>query len=285
MSTLATSPSSMEAGAISSFRNRPLTILVAFWHTLRRDIIVTSREIMPLIMQVVVQPLCLLFVFGKVLPNVGVAQPLYPALFLPGVVALNINLVAIVGMTLTLILDLGSTREIEDRLLAPLPTGLVAVEKVIFAALRALVAGLVTFPLAYWILGNGYQVRTDMLVPLLGIMLLSALASSALGLVIGTILAADKIYLLFTLVFSALMYTGCVYYSWSSLSSLKALQIVTLFNPLTYGAEGLRYTMVPMLHGQTFSTLPIGWAVLGLIVSFVLFLVIGLWTFHKRVIS
>ena len=61
-------------------------------------------------------------------------------------------------------LDLGFAREVDDRLLAPLPVSLVAVEKVLFAAMRGLVAGAIIFPLAYWILGNGFSVRTMPLV-------------------------------------------------------------------------------------------------------------------------
>ncbi|GHO89514.1 transport permease protein [Dictyobacter formicarum] len=260
-------------------------MLAAFWHTFRRDIMVTGREFMPFLMQVVVQPLCLLFIFGKVMPSVGATQQLYPAFFLPGVVGLNIALVGVQSVTISLMLDLSSNREIDDRLLAPLPISLVALEKVVFAAVRSLVAGGLAFPLAYLILGSGYQVRTDALLPMFGVMILGALCSGALGLVIGTLLPADKIYLLFTLIFSATLYTGCVYFSWASLSSMLPLQIVTLFNPLTYISEGLRYTMIPLQHGQAYVTLPIGWVLLGLIGSFALFLFIGLRAFHKRVIS
>ena len=124
-----------------------------------------------------------------------------------------------------------------------------------------------------------------MLLPLVGMMALYALSSGALGLAIGAALPADKIYLLFTLILSGTLYTGCVYYSWSSISSIKVLQIITLFNPLTYASEGLRYAMVPPIHGQAVATLPIGWALVGLIGSLVIFFTIGIRTFHKRVIS
>ena len=209
----------------------------------------------------------------------------YPASLLPGVIAFSIFQGSILAITLSLILDLGAIREIDDRLLAPLPVSLVAIEKVFFSAIRAMLAGALTFLLAYWILGSGYQVRGDELLPLIGIMFLYALSSSALGLIIGAALSADKIYLLFTLVFSATLYTGCVYFSWSSISSIKVLQIITLFNPLTYASEGLRYAMMPLTNGHASATLPIGWVVLGLSVSFFIFLLIGIQTFHKRVIS
>lgn len=287
MTTIATSPLQTEpvSSTVSYSRSRIIIMFVAFWHALRRDIMVTARGFVPFVMQVLVMPFSLLFVFGRILPGVGTMQQMYPALFFPGVVALTIFMASLQGISLTLMLDLDYSREIDDRLLAPIPISLVAVEKVVFAAVRALVAAAVTFPLAYLVLGSGYQVRTDDIVSLIGIMLLYALSSAALGLVIGSALSADKIYLLFTLVYSATMYTGCVYYTWSAISSVKALQIITLFNPLTYASEGLRYAMVPSIPGQVTSALPIGWALLGLSASFLIFLVIGIRIFHKRVIS
>ncbi|MBA2392340.1 MAG: ABC transporter permease [Ktedonobacteraceae bacterium] len=287
MSTTVTSPTHLEAVSVAapSPKNRAFIILNAFGYMLRRDIIVTVREFMPFFMQVLVQPFSLLFIFGKVLPEVGVTQQLYSASFLPGVIALNIVLVSIQGITVSLMLDLSTSREIDDRLLAPVPVSMVALEKVVFAALRGMVAGAVTFPLAYLILGSGYHVNTGAIFALIGIMILAAFASAALGLVIGTVLSADKIYLLFTLIFSALLYTGCVYYSWNTLSSIKVFQILTLFNPLTYASEGLRYAMVPPVNGHPFPTLAIGWVLLGLSATFVIFLFLGIRTFHKRVIS
>src|SRR5437588_2472417 len=135
--------------------------LTAFLAILRRDLVVTGREFIAFLVQVLLQPLFLLFIFGKVLPSIGFARPGFAAILLPGIVAFTIVLTALQGVTLPLVLDLGFAREIDDRLLAPLPVNLVAVEKVIFAAMRGLVAGAIIFPLAYWILGNGYSVRGD----------------------------------------------------------------------------------------------------------------------------
>jgi ABC-2 type transport system permease protein len=266
-------------------KSRIAIMFAAFWHTLRRDIMVTAREFIPFLIQVLVQPVSLLFVFGRILPGVGTMQQMYPAVFLPGIVALTIFLASLQGVTVTLMLDLGYNREIDDRLLAPLPVSLVAIEKVLFAAIRAMVAGAIILFLAAWILGSGYHVQTDNIFLLVSIMFLYALSSSALGLVIGAALPAEKLYLIFTLIVSATLYTGCVYYLWSAVSSLKVLQILTLFNPLTYASEGLRYAMVPPINGQAITTLPIDWVLVGLSASVLIFLVIGIRIFHKRVIS
>jgi len=155
----------------------------------------------------------------------------------------------------------------------------------VFSAFRSLIAGGIIFLLAHWILGSGYQVRGDSVPLLIAVMVLYALSSAALGLVIGAALPTDKIYMLFSLILSATIYTGCVYYTWNSLNSFKAFQIITLFNPLTYAAEGLRDAMIPYTNGQAFVTLPIVWALVGLGASFIICMTIGIKVFLKRVIS
>lgn len=285
MSTTTTSPIHPAPLVSTSSKNRAFIILTAFWEIMRRDIVVTGREFISFLLQVLVQPLFLLFVFGKVLPSIGATQQVFSAFFLPGIVALTLVITAVQSVTLSLALDLGYSREIDDRLLAPLPVSMVAVEKVLFAVMRSMVAGVLIFPLAYWILGNGYQVRTDALVPLVGIMLLAAFASAAMGLTLGTVVQGSQINLVFTLVFAPLIFTGCVYFPWSGLDSLKWFQIVTLFNPLTYASEGLRYAMVPPFHGHPFPTLAIGWVLLGLGTACGVFLLIGIQSFRRRVVS
>ena len=278
-------PSSLHTGSTSPQKHRVVVVSTAFWHALRRDITITIRWLLPFLLQVLVLPFSLLFVFGKILPDVGVTQQLYPATFFPGVVGLTIFMASLQGASVALILDLGENREIDDRLFAPMPVSLLALEKVVFSTLRSLAAVALTFLLGYLVLGSNYQVRTDDLGLLIIIVLLYALSSSAFGLVIGTLLPVDQIYLLFSLIFSAVLYTGCVYYTWSSISSIKGLQIIALFNPLTYAAEGLRYAMVPPVNGQVISTLPLGVAIPGLIISFLVFFALGIWLFRKRVIS
>src|SRR3984893_8489846 len=117
------------------------TAFIAFMAILRRDIVITGREFIAFLLQVLLQPLFFLFIFGKVLPSIGFARPGFAAVLLPGIVGLTVVTTALQGVTLPLVLDLGFAREIDDRLLAPLPVNLVAVEKVLFAAMRGLVAG------------------------------------------------------------------------------------------------------------------------------------------------
>ena len=267
-------------------RSRFGIALMAFLAILRRDLVVTGREFIAFLVQVLLQPLFLLLIFGKVLPSIGFARPGFAAILLPGIVAFTIVLTALQGVTLPLVLDLGFAREIDDRLLAPLPVNLVAVEKVIFAAMRGLVAGAFIFPLAYWILGSEYQVRSDAIGTLIGIMVLTAFVGASLGLFIGTTIKPEQIGLMFSLIFTPLIFTGCTYYPWGTLDSIKWFQIITLFNPLTYAAEGLRSAMVPTLPGgHALPTLAMGWVLLGLSVTVIAFFFLGVKTFHRRVVN
>ncbi len=114
------------------------------------------------------------------------------------------------------------------------------------------------FPLAYWILGNGYQVSTDAIGLLIGMIVFTALLGALLGLTLGTLIGPEQIGLMFSLILTPLIFTGCIYTPWSTLGNLKWFQIITLFNPLTYSNEGSRSAMLPLVHGQYVPTLDIG---------------------------
>lgn len=257
----------------------------AFLAMLHRDLVVTGREFVAFLLQALMQPLFFLFIFGKVLPGVGMTAPGFASVMLPGIVALTTLVASMQGVTLPLVLDLGFAREIDDRLLAPLPIRFVAIEKVLFAAMRGIIAGAVIFPLAWWILGDRYAVRSDHIALLAGMIVLTACMGASFGLVMGTVIKPEQISMMFTLIFTPLLFTGCTYYPWGQLNNIRWFQIFTLFNPLTYASEGLRYAMVPPVNGHSISTLPIGWVLLALVASVVGSMILGSRTFRGRVVT
>ncbi len=257
----------------------------AFWAIVSRDLLVTRREFVVFLVQTLVQPLFYIFVFGKVLSAIGSANAGFSTLLLPGVVALTTFITALQGTAIELGRDLGFTHEIEDRLLAPIPIALVSIEKVMLATLRGLIAGALVFPLAYWILGNDFQVRSDRIAILIGLLVLEALLGATLGLLLGSAVPVQMLPLIFALVFTPLIFTGCTFYSWDSLSAIKWFQTVTLYNPLTYAAEGMRYAMVPLINGQQLPTLALGWILLALGGSVILCFTVGMLLFRRRVLS
>jgi ABC-2 type transport system permease protein len=265
--------------------NRAQLAIGAFLAILRRDLTVTGREFVPFLLQALMQPLFFLFIFGKVLPGIGLAAGNFAALMLPGIVALTGMIAAMQGVTLPLVLDLGFAREIDDRLLSPLPVWWVALEKVIFGAMRGSIASSVIFPLGYLILGNGFAVRDDRIGTLIGMVILTGFVGSTIGLLMGTIIKPEHISLMFTLIFTPLLFTGCTYYPWGALRNIRWFQGLTLLNPLTYASEGLRYAMVPPVKGHDFPTLGLPWILLALCTSVVVLFWVGRKTFYKRVVT
>ena len=251
----------------------------AFTGLLWRDIFVTGRELPSFLAQVVLQPLFLLFVFGRVLADLGYTRSGYVGVLFPGIVAFTAFLTALQTTALPLVIDFSFTKEIEDRLLAPLSTSLVAVEKMVFSTLRALIAATLIFPLGVLVLGS--VAITWAQVPLVALFLtLGALVGAAVGLTLGTLVSAAKINIVFALVLTPLLFTGSTQFPWSSLSHLRWFQLLCAANPLTYVSEGVRGTMlrgVPHLQ-----PLPCALALLGF---FAVFTVTGLRGFRRRAID
>jgi ABC-2 type transport system permease protein len=218
---------------------------------LRRDLFVTGREFPVFLAQVILQPLFLLFVFGKVLTELGYARPGYEQVLFPGLVALAAVLTGLQSTALPLVIEFSYSNEIEDRLLAPLPIGAVAVEKVVFAAMRACVAAAVMFPVGVWILGSiPWQAGTAAAVVVMTIV--GALLGAAMGLILGTFVPPNRISVALTLVLTPLIFTGSSQYPWPSLTHLRWFQVVSALNPMTYVSEGLRGLMAPSVpHIQT----------------------------------
>lgn len=134
-------------------------------------------------------------------------------------------------------------------------------------------------------MGDRYAVRDDRIGILIGMIVLTSCVGASFGLVMGTVIKPEQISLMFTLIFTPLLFTGCTYYPWGALDHIRWFQIATLFNPLTYAAEGLRYAMVPAIGGRSIPTLGITWILLALGVSVIGSLILGSRTFRARVVT
>jgi ABC-2 type transport system permease protein len=246
---------------------------------LRRDVYVTWKEFPVFLAQVILQPLFLLFVFGKVLGSLGYTRGGYASLLFPGLLALTAVITGMQSLAFPLVLEFGWTKEIEDRLLAPMATALVAAEKVLFATLRAITATVIMFPVGVVVLGSIPWRWSG--VPLLALILvLGALLGAALGLVLGTLVVPQRINIVFSLVFTPLLFTGCSQYPWPSLDRLRWFQVVTAANPMTYVSEGMRAALVPGVpHIAPWVCLVV------LLASLAVLLAIGVRGFYRRAID
>lgn len=228
------------ADALSTSQGRTLLAV------LQRDLLVTGTELPAFLAQVILQPLFLLFVFGKVLGSLGYTRPGYAAVLFPGLLALTTVITGMQTLAFPLVAEFGWTREIEDRLLAPMPTALVAAEKVAFAALRAIIATTLMIPVGVLILGSipwrwaGFPLFVTVL-------LLGSLVGAGLGLVLGTLVKPARINILFSIVFTPLLFTGSSQYPWPSLARLRWFQVLSAANPMTYVSEGFRAALIPQV--------------------------------------
>ena len=193
--------------------------------------------------------------------------------------ALTLFLTSLQNVALPLVIEFGWTKEIEDRLLAPLPSWAVAAQKISISAFRAIIAALFLFPLAYLIL-PGFEL-TGVNIPLFVLIaVLAPTAAACLGMVLGTTVPPQQINLMFAIVLTPLIMTGATYYPWASLGSLPWFQAITLLNPLTYASEGMRAALTPEVPHMDLIFI-----LLGLGVSIVGFGAWGIRGFLRRAID
>lgn len=251
----------------------------AFTAILWRDTLVTGKEFWILLIQVALTPLFMLFIFAKVLGSMNYVSDDYGHLLLPGIVGLSAFLTALQSVAFPLVMEFGWTKEIEDRLLAPLPTDLVAVEKLLFATLRGLISAIIIYPIGALVLGSAPW-RPEGLPLLLVVLLLGAWVGAGIGITMGTLVTPARISIMFAAILTPLMFTGATQYPWPSLDQMRWFQVITALNPLTYCAEGVRAAMVPDVPHIA------PWICIAVLIgSAIAFTVTGLAGFRRRALS
>lgn len=267
---------------------------IAFGALLLRDLVVLRKRMREFIPRTIVQPLLLCFVFLYVFPTIGTGvgagrgsagESAFATILVAGVVGLSTMFQGIQAVALPMVQEFGYTKEIEDRVLAPLPVSLVALEKVVFGAIQGLLAAAIVFPIAAVVHASSIHINLQVhWLVLLTLLPLACVTTSALGLTFGTIFDPRTVPLLFGIIILPLTFLGGTYYAWTTLSpvtfgSVHWLQIAVLVNPLIYINEGFRAALTSSSH----MTL---WAVYPVLLGFsALFLWVGIQNFKRRVIS
>jgi ABC-2 type transport system permease protein len=228
-----------------------------------RDALVTAKQFHTAIALLLVQPVMLLLALGRIQTLVTKAPPPFVSLLLPGVLGSVMVTVGVQSVTMPLVIEFGFSREIEDRLLSPVPIWIVGAEKIFVGMVKALVCCGLYFPLAWLILGPAVY-RPDIQQPWLftAAIVLIGLMVSALGLTLGTLIESSQLNIMFSVLLVPMSFLGCVYFPWAALSGSPALQYLTLLDPQTYISEILRGTITPYLSHMdlrwTFAAL-FGW--------------------------
>ena len=251
-----------------------------FLAMLHRDAHVARRNFMQVLLQTLLQPMMFVFVFGRVMTSSGFMPAAYKSLLLPGVIAISMVMSGVWAVAMPLLAEFQFTKEIEDRLLAPMDMEWLAVEKVVAGMIQALVAGLVVIPTAWLVMGSGVTLSSEHVGLFITLALLVALLASAIGLTLGCSVGQQHVGLMFSMVLAPMIFFGCTYYPWQALQTFPVLKRLVLINPLVYASEGFRSALVPQ-----FPHLAIGVIMGGLIFFNAAFLTLGLRQFRRKALT
>src|SRR5207253_10149787 len=207
------------------------TTMLALLH---RDLRVARRELPYFLLRTGLQPLLFTFIFGFVMPRLGIIQRGYTGMLLPGILGLSMTLSSMQAVALPLVIDFGWTKEIEDRLLAPISISGAAIEKILVGILPAMIAGLVVLPLAWLLMRVHLSLGFLDIVQLLLVAILSSWLFAAFGMVVATIVEPQQIGLVFNVLLAPMIFFGCAYYPWATLQVIPWFQRAVLVNPLVY---------------------------------------------------
>ena len=260
--------------------------MTAFGAMLLRDLRVLIKTFTAFAIRTIMQPLLLLFVFTYVFPKIGEgiggsgrAEAAFSTLLLAGVVATAMVFQGVQAVALPLVQEFGYTREIDDRVMAPLPVWAVAVEKIASGAIQGLIAAAVVFPLALFIPASPVHLTVGWIY-LLTISPFAAWVGASLGLVMGTQVDPRQVSLLFSIVILPMTFLGAIYYPWATLTPIAWLKYFVLINPLVYMSEGFRLALT-----RGIPHMPI-LAIYAALVGFAAFMTWwGIQGFRKRVLA
>lgn len=220
--------------------------MTAFLALLRRDLLVASRNAGFLLTSTLTQPALVVLVFGNLLPRMGLVSDGFRTVMVPGLMSITMLMAGVHGVLMPLAADLSGTREVEERLLAPISARWVAFQRVVAGALQAAISGLIALPvmilLMHQISGVEVHPRWGLLLPFT---LASGLVSAGFGLNLGTRIQPRMSGLLFAVAIGPMMLFGCAYYPWESLAVIGPLRWIFLINPLVFMSEAMRFVVTP----------------------------------------
>jgi ABC-2 type transport system permease protein len=255
-------------------------ITKVFLAMMLRDAVVARRELPAFLLRTGLQPIMLTIVFGFLMPRMGLIAHGYSSTLLSGVLALSVTFAAIQSVALPLVVDFGHTKEIEDRLLAPVPNMLIPIQKIAGGIMQSVIAAVFVLPVARLVMGPipGLTVSRAAFVFLA--VLLGGAVFSALGLLLGTAFPPQHVSLMFGVILAPMVMFGCAYYPWRGLDAVPLMKWLVTINPMTYIAEALRGTLTPSMPHMP---LPVAFGMLALLTA--VFTYFGMRSFRRRALA
>jgi ABC-2 type transport system permease protein len=266
----------------------------AFVALLQRDLTVLRKDLGQFVGRTVIQPFLLVFVFLYVFPQIGqgigggggtAGESAFASILVAGVVGISIMFQGIQSVALPMSTEFGYTKEIEDRVLAPMPVWMVAAGKVVAGAIQGLIAAVIVFPIAAVIHARGVTAHLAVHWPILVTLLpLTCVMCASVGLVLGTRIEPRNIGAMFGFIVLPMTFLGGTYYAWTVLDRVKVggfpwLQTLVLINPLIYVTEGFRAALTTSTHMHLYVIFPV------LVSLCTFFLWLGIAGFRKRVLA
>ena len=257
-----------------------MNTLRTFIAIIERDVRVLSRDLLDFFLRIGVQPVLFAFIFGYVLPTIGTIPRSYSSLVLPGILGVSTMTAGVQGTAIPLAWDFGATKEIQDRLMAPISIRLVMLEKIIMGMFEAWLAAAFVFPVAFFIMRANLNLQVQSLPILLLLIVLGGLMSATLGMVLGTIVEPMRFAIMFATIVVPMIFLGATYWPWAGLTKIPWLKYLVLINPLVYVSEGFRGQLTPQIPHMA----P-GYALLGIVISIVVLMAVAVREFEKRALA
>ncbi len=271
----------------------------AFLALLQRDLTVLKKNLGEFIGRTIIQPFLLVFVFLYVFPQIGQAiggassnpqqalanESAFASVLIAGVIGISIMFQGIMSVALPMATEFGYTKEIEDRVLAPMPVSLVAIGKVAAGAVQGLIAACIVFPVAKFVHAKGINAHLAIHWPILLTLLpIACVMCAAFGLLLGTRVEPRNISAMFGFIVLPMTFLGGTYYTWTALKHVHLfgfpwLQTLVLVNPLIYVTEGFRAALTTTSHMHLYVIYPVLLAITGVL------LWQGIAGFKKRVLA
>jgi ABC-type polysaccharide/polyol phosphate export permease len=278
------------------------TLPKTFAAMMAREFRVLGRNAPSTFIRAVVQPLLFVFVFAYVFPKIGSGFTLggaaahsssgtaaagsgttnFATILVPGLMASQLLMQGIFGVTMPLVSEFSWQRTIEDRALAPVPIRVLAVQKITAGAVQSFIGACIVFPIVLLVHAAGQAPHVHVTNWFLFALILVAASTvtSSLGMLLGTLMDPRKMQVMFAVILLPATMLGCVYYPWSALHNIRWLQIIVLINPMVYMSEGLRAVLTPSV-----GHMPLWAVLLALVGGTAVFGYLGVRSFRNRVIN
>lgn len=207
---------------------------IAFWAMIKRDLLVQWRDKGEFIFRVAMLPFILILVYGFMLPTVGILPATFPTHMFCGMIGMSMLITGIHGTAVPVSMDFHNLREIEDRLLASVSTRTVAYAKMFVGILESFIGGLIVLPISLIFMGSKITIQMTLssLPLLILVLVLTAMASAALGLLIGTIVKPSQIAAMFPGFLMPVVFLGSNFYTWNQLAPLPVMQGITRYRSI-----------------------------------------------------